>query len=51
MFQLMKPDDLDISNQEYLMLIDGDNLEVKRLLTYRRQFLYYIDMLETYEVS
>lgn len=33
------------------MLVDGDNLEVKRLLSYRKQFLYYIDMLETYEVG
>ncbi|XP_021958481.1 neuroblastoma-amplified sequence [Folsomia candida] len=50
LFQLLTPDDLDISTDQYLMLVDGDNLEVKRLLSYRKQFLYYIDMLDTYEL-
>ena len=45
------PDDLDISQDEYLTLLDKDNLEVERLISYRRQFLHFLDMLNTYEVS
>ena len=45
------PDDLDISQDEYLTLLDKDNLEVQRLISYRRQFLHFLDMLNTYEVS
>lgn len=49
-FNLLTPDDLDISQEEYMLLVDPDNLEVKRLLSFRKQFLFYLDMLETYEV-
>lgn len=45
------PDDLDIPQEEFLLLVDTNNLEVKLVLKYRKQFLYYLDVLDTYEVS
>jgi hypothetical protein len=50
-FIFWTPEDLDISQEEYLSLIDGTNSEVLRLLRYRKRFLHFIDMLNTYEVS
>lgn len=44
------PDDLDIPQEEFLLLVDQNNLEVKLVLKYRKQFLYYLDILDTYEV-
>jgi len=45
------PDDLDISQEDYTLLIDFENVEVKRLMSYRKQFLTYLQMLNTYEVN
>ncbi|CAL8069233.1 unnamed protein product [Orchesella dallaii] len=44
------PDDLDISQEEFLLLVDPNNLEVKLVLKYRKQFLYFLDILDTYEL-
>ncbi|CAG7816117.1 unnamed protein product [Allacma fusca] len=49
-FIIWAPDDLDISQDEYLSLIDKDNIEVQRLIGYRKQFLHFLDMLNTYEM-
>lgn len=50
-FILWSRDDLDISESEYITLIDNENEEVRRLIRYRRQFLHFLDMLQTYEVK
>jgi len=49
-FIYLTTDDLDISEEEYLSLVDPTNKEVIRLLHYRKQFLQFMNVLNTYEV-
>lgn len=49
-FSTWKPADLELVREEYMSLVDVKNPEVLRLLRYRKRFLHFIDILDTYEV-
>lgn len=48
-FILWTSEDLELTEEEYLQLIEPTNPEVVRLLQYRQKYLHYLDMLDTYE--